>query len=84
MVKVEFYTKDNCSLCEDAYALLMLFQKYYSFTLEERDIYTNDEWLEYYQLLIPAVKIEDTLINCEQMNYETLENVLRKHCKSIR
>jgi len=83
MLKVYFYTKDNCSLCEDAYALLMMFQNYYQFELVERDIYTNDEWLEYYQLLIPAVQIKDTLINCEQMSFEALENVLKEHAKTI-
>ena len=83
MVKVYFYTKENCSLCEDAYALLMMFQNYYDFELVERDIYTNDEWLEHYQLLIPAIQINDTFIHCEQMSYETLENALKKYIEPI-
>ncbi|WP_106496716.1 glutaredoxin family protein [Lentibacillus sp. Marseille-P4043] len=78
MFNVIFYTKENCSLCEDAHSLLNLLQHDYSFTIEERDIYTNDEWLEKYQLLIPYVKINTTELNCEQINYDSLERVLKE------
>ncbi|MGY0693578.1 glutaredoxin family protein [Virgibacillus sp. FSP13] len=78
MFNVIFYTKENCSLCEDARSLLDLLQHDYSFTIEERDIYTNDEWLEEYQLLIPYVKINATELNCEQINYDSLEHVLKE------
>jgi len=79
MIKVEFYTKDNCSLCEDAYALLMMLQSDYSFEIEERDIYTNNDWLEEYQLLIPAVRINDTFLTCEEMGLTQLEEALKKN-----
>lgn len=79
MVKLEFYTKHNCSLCDDAYALIMMLKNYYSFELEERDIYTNDSWLEEYQLLIPAVRIKDTLLTCEAMNLNQLEKALQEN-----
>ncbi len=79
MVKLEFYTKHNCSLCDDAYALIMMLKNYYSFELEERDIYTNDSWLEEYQLLIPAVRIKDTLLTCEAMNLPQLEKALQEN-----
>ncbi|MBT2217898.1 glutaredoxin family protein [Virgibacillus dakarensis] len=78
MTPVIFYTKENCSLCEDAYALLKLLQHDYHFTIEERDIYTNDEWLEEYQLLIPYIKINETELNCEQINYNSLDNALKR------
>ena len=79
MVTLEFYTKHNCSLCEDAYALIMMLKNYYSFELEERDIYTNDEWLEEYQLLIPAVRIKDTFLTYAEMSLEHLEKVLQEN-----
>jgi len=81
MTIVEFYTKDNCSLCEDAYALLMMFQNYYEFELEERDIYTNDAWLEEYQLLIPAIRVKETFLTCEEMGWDQLESALKKNTK---
>jgi len=80
-VKLEFYTKENCSLCEDAYALIMMLQNDYPFEVDERDIYTNDEWLEEYQLLIPAVRINDTFLTCEQMSFQALEIALKENVK---
>ena len=79
MLKVIFYTKENCSLCDDAAALLSMFQHDYFFEIEERDIYTKDEWLEKYQLLIPYVKINDTTLNCEQFNMDNLEQALKEN-----
>jgi hypothetical protein len=53
-----------------------MLKTYFPFVLEERDIYTNDAWLEEYQLLIPAVQIKDTFINCEEISMEALEHAL--------
>lgn len=77
MLQVIFYTKEICSLCEDAYALLKMLQFEYSFKIEEVDIYSDDRLLEKYQLLIPAVKINDTFINCEEMSLERLEAAIK-------
>lgn len=78
MREIIFYTKDNCSLCDDARALLDLLKNDYPFQLEQRDIYTNDEWLEEYQLLIPVVKINDVTLDCEEISYESLEESLKE------
>ncbi|MFA1819164.1 glutaredoxin family protein [Virgibacillus oceani] len=77
MQKLIFYTKALCSLCDDAKALLLMFQREYPFELEERDIYTNDEWLEKYQLLIPYVQINDSTLDCEEINIKSLEQILK-------
>lgn len=77
LLKVIFYTKEVCSLCEDAKALLLMFQQDYSFEVEDRDIYSNDAWLEKYQLRIPVVEVNGKQIDCEEMNYETLEQFLK-------
>ncbi|MEC5425357.1 glutaredoxin family protein [Virgibacillus sp. C22-A2] len=79
MLKVIFYTKEVCSLCEDAEALLTMLQQHYPFEIEERDIYTNDAWLEEFQLLIPYVKINETTIDCEELNIDTLEDAIKKN-----
>lgn len=76
MEKVIFYTKDVCSLCEEAYTLLMMFKQDFSFEIEKRDIYTNDKWLEEYQLRIPVIEINNEQIDCEGMGYETLKCLL--------
>lgn len=77
MLKVIYYTKKNCSLCDDAKSLIAMFQQDYVFELEERDIYSNDVWLEEYQLLIPYVKINETTLDCEQLTIDTLEQALK-------
>ncbi|SET10721.1 Glutaredoxin-like domain [Oceanobacillus limi] len=78
MLKVIFYTKEICSLCDDAMALLHMLQNDYEFEIEERDIYTNDKWLEEYQLLIPYVQIKDIGIDCEHMDMEVLEQAIKE------
>src|SRR5699024_12451532 len=50
MLQVYFYTKTHCPLWEVAKALLLLLQHDYPFDLEDRDIYTNDAWLEAYHI----------------------------------
>ncbi|QKY69880.1 glutaredoxin family protein [Lentibacillus sp. CBA3610] len=78
MRHIIFYTKENCSLCDDALATLELLRHDYPFEIEKRDIHTKDEWLEKYQLQIPVVQINDTTLNCEQISYDALEQALRK------
>ncbi len=79
MTKVIFYTKEICSLCEEAYALLNVFKHDYDFEIEERDIYTNDNWLEEYQLRIPVVEVNGKQIDCEEMSYEVLRDILEEN-----
>ncbi|MGJ9457574.1 glutaredoxin family protein [Oceanobacillus sp. CF4.6] len=73
MQRVIFYTKEACSLCEDAEALLSLFKGEFPYELEKRDIYSNDKWLEEYHLQIPVIEIEGKQLNCEELNYNAIE-----------
>ncbi|MFD1038822.1 glutaredoxin family protein [Virgibacillus byunsanensis] len=82
MLHVIFYTKEVCSLCDDAKALLLMLENDYPFQLEERDIYTNDEWLEKYQILIPFVEVNGNTLNCEELNIDSLEELLRDASQS--
>lgn len=79
MTNVIYYMKENCSLCDDVYALLTMLQHDYKFTIEPRDIYINDTWLEEYQLLIPYVIINETELDGEQINIDTLEQALKEN-----
>lgn len=79
MLHIHFYTKKNCPLCEDAKALLLLLQQDYPFELEERDIYTNDTWLEAYQISIPVVDINGVQLDASEMNYESLAELLKEN-----
>lgn len=77
MININFYTKEHCPLCDDALALIEILQHDYSFSIEMRDIYSNDEWLEQYQLSIPVVSIGDMELDCTQISLETVEAALQ-------
>lgn len=81
MLRVLFYTKERCSLCDDAEALLLLFENEYSFELEKRDIYLNDLWLGQYQLQIPVIEIEGQQLNVQDINYNSIETLLKNSQK---
>ncbi|SDM17880.1 glutaredoxin family protein [Sediminibacillus halophilus] len=58
MQKVVLYSKPNCPLCDEAKELLIAFQDQYNYELKVVDIYSDDELLEKYQLMIPVVEID--------------------------
>ncbi|KKE79636.1 glutaredoxin family protein [Bacilli bacterium] len=78
MLHINFYTKENCSLCVDAEALLSTFKRDYPYELEMRDIYSNDDWLEKYQLLIPVIEVNGKQLNCEEINYDSVKRLLKE------
>ncbi|MDY0405137.1 glutaredoxin family protein [Virgibacillus sp. 179-BFC.A HS] len=82
MLRIIYYTKQNCSLCDNARALLGMLQNEYAFDIEERDIYTNDDWLEKYQLLIPCVQIGDMYLDCEHMDLPHLEQAIQAYSQT--
>lgn len=78
MQHVIFYTKEGCSLCDEAETLLSLFQSTYPYKLEKRDIYRNDDWLLEHQLQIPVIEVNGAQLNGEQINYQSVEILLRE------
>lgn len=58
LLNVILYMHQTCSLCDDAEDLLTGLQAVYDFTIEKRDIKTNDEWHEAYMFSVPVVVIE--------------------------
>lgn len=83
MSKVILYTKKICPLCDEALELLKTFQYEYDFEIEERDIYTNDQWLEKFYVRIPVVSMNGKEIDGEKINYEDLDLFLRKHMSKM-
>lgn len=78
MIHINFYTKNHCPLCDEALALLEMLKSDYPYTLEMRDIYTDDNWLEKYQFSIPVVSIDGKELDCEEISLESLEDTLRE------
>ncbi len=56
-LKVTFYTKEKCSLCELAYAMIIDLREEISFELEIVDITKSDDAWEAYHEMIPVVEI---------------------------
>jgi len=83
MLNVILYTKENCSLCEEAIGILTVLQHGYSFQIEERDIYANDTWLERYQLEIPVIQVNEIQLNGEEINYESVEDLLKRNSRRV-
>ncbi|WLD95467.1 glutaredoxin family protein [Alkalihalobacillus sp. AL-G] len=73
---VQFYTKKNCPLCDNAYQVLEELQEEYNFTIEERDIYSNDKWLEAYGLMIPVVQVNGVDIDYGLIEMDSFRNRL--------
>lgn len=58
MKKITLYSKEGCHLCEDAERLLEDLLKESPFELTIVDIYSDDELLSRYQLMIPVLFID--------------------------
>ncbi len=78
VVKVQFFTKDNCPLCEDAELLMNMLQREWGFEMEVYDIYKDDTLLEKYQLMIPVVVVNGVEVDFGQVSKEKIENYLRQ------
>lgn len=79
MLKINFYTRDNCQLCDEALDLLSLLKKEYPHEIVRKDITTNIDWLRAYRTDIPVLEIDDDLIKAKDITYENLEKFLQKH-----
>ncbi|QHE53527.1 glutaredoxin family protein [Pontibacillus sp. HMF3514] len=62
------YTKEKCSLCDDAKILLETILHNYDVVIREKDIYKDDDLLEKYQLMIPVVEIDGEEIDYGQID----------------
>lgn len=80
MQQVVFYTRKKCHLCEDAKQILDLLQDDYLFEIVERDIESNDEWIETYGLMIPVIEIEGEVVQYGQIDPFTISKRLHPGC----
>lgn len=82
MSKVQFFTKQDCLLCDEALDLVELVIDQYDVQLEIVDIYTSDTFLEKYQLQIPVLKVKDEELSGEALTYEKIETLVQSACSS--
>ncbi len=78
-LKVTFFTKENCSLCDNGLTVLKMVQEDIPFEIEMVDIYKDDVLLEKYQVMIPVVSIDG-----EEVDFGILsEDKIRKRLLSV-
>lgn len=75
---VHYYTRKNCSLCEEGKLMLELAQEDHGFEIEERDIDTSDEWTEKYGLMIPVVEVDGEIIQAGNIDFVTISKRFQK------
>lgn len=63
-MKVTYYTKENCSLCDKGLMVLKDINKDIPLEIEMVDIYKDDELLEKYQIMIPVIEINGIEVDC--------------------
>mgnify|MGYP003539529024 FL=1 len=73
---IHFYTKKNCPLCEEAKDLLKILQREMTFTLLEVDIYSNDELLEQYGLMIPVIELNGQVLQYGHIDIDEIRHHL--------
>ena len=71
-MKVQFYSRSNCPLCEEARLMLELVKEDIYLDIEEINIEENDELHEKYLLRIPVIESKGQIIQEGRIDYPTL------------
>jgi glutaredoxin len=76
-LRIQFYTRANCLLCEDAKALLAPLAKRYSLEIEMRDVDADLAWAEQYGERLPVLVIAGRERFWGRINPQLLERFIR-------
>ncbi|MGB3261241.1 glutaredoxin family protein [Paenisporosarcina sp.] len=71
-MNVQFYTRPNCPLCEDARLMLELVKEDVVLHIEEINIEDNDDIHEKFLLRIPVIERDGVVIQEGRIDYPTL------------
>ncbi|SOC17161.1 glutaredoxin-like protein DUF836 [Ureibacillus xyleni] len=71
-MKIKFYSRPNCSLCNDGLLVLKMVQEDVEFDIEIINIEDNEETHEKYMLMIPVVEKEGKIVQYGNLDYVTL------------
>lgn len=75
-MKVRFFGRPNCCLCEEGLSILKLVQEEANFEMEVINIEEDDEIHEKYMLMIPVVERDGKIIQYGRLDYVTLYEAL--------
>jgi len=71
-MKVQFYSRPNCPLCEDARLILQLVVEDVKLEIEEINIEEDDQIHEKYLLRIPVIVCAGEVVQEGRIDYPTL------------
>lgn len=77
-MKIKFYTKENCSLCDKGMQILMKINKDIPFAMEAIDIYKDEGLLEKYQIMIPVVEVDGVEVDYGILSEEKIRVFLSR------
>lgn len=77
MKKVQFFSRPNCTLCEEGLLMLKLVKEDIDFEIEVINIEHNDELHEKYMLMIPVVVYNENVVQYGNIDYPTMYEMLR-------
>lgn len=80
-MKIVFYSKENCSLCDKGLLILEKIKNDVCFTVEVVDIYEDDQLLEKYQIMIPVVEIDGEEVDYGILSEAKIRSFLEKKKK---
>lgn len=76
MIKIQFYTRPNCSLCEEARLMIQLVSEDVEFEIDEINIENNNQIHEIYMIRIPVIERNGIVIQEGRIDYPTLLEAL--------
>ncbi|MBU0904936.1 MAG: glutaredoxin family protein [Firmicutes bacterium] len=77
-MQIQFYTRPNCPLCDEAKLMLQLVAEDVDFEIEEINIEQNDQIHEEYLIRIPVIEQDGQVIQEGRIDYPTLFEALSK------
>ncbi|MEH6937790.1 glutaredoxin family protein [Bacillus sp. JJ664] len=76
-IKLTFFTKENCGLCNEAKEIIESLRLEHKIEVTEIDIYSYDELLERYQLMIPVIQINGETIAYGKIHKNDILNAIK-------
>ena len=75
-MRVNFYTRPGCHLCDEARLMIGLVQEDYQLDVEEHNIELDDELHEKYMLMIPVIERNGEVLIYGNIDYVSLVEAL--------
>ena len=76
MKEIQFYTRPNCSLCEEARLMIQLVSEDMELKIKEINIEDNNQIHEKYMIRIPVIERNGIVIQEGRIDYPTLLEAL--------